>query len=124
MQLLTSSDIVSRWEGTLTTAQTERVTELLVDATALAVLAAPCLASPNFPEAKAAAARAIVAQAVMRAMRAGGGEVQTQSAGPFSVTLDTRTRDGWAVLTRIDRDQLAALCPRRGPVRSILLSLG
>jgi hypothetical protein len=60
------------------------------DAIAMAVMAAPCLADDDIDPAKAAAAKAILRGAVLRWNDTGSGAFQSQQAGPFSMTTDTR----------------------------------
>lgn len=71
---------------------------LMIDgANAKASRVAPCLASAD-PEPTAEQldeARLILVGAIIRWSEAGSGALQQQSAGPFSVTVDTRQRDGY-----------------------------
>lgn len=69
---------------------------MIDDAEALAMLAAPCLGSPeSLTAAQRAAVKAILRGAVMRWSDAGSGGVQTDSAGSLSSTIDTSvTRRG------------------------------
>lgn len=61
---------------------------MVTDALALAARVAPCITSDEFTE--VAAARAILRGAVLRWHEAGSGAFQSQTAGPFAVTHDTR----------------------------------
>ena len=61
---------------------------MIDDAEAMAVLAAPCIAQDGFDS--HAAVKAILRGAVVRWVEAGSGAVQSQSAGPFGMTIDTR----------------------------------
>ena len=61
---------------------------MIEDAEAMALLAAPCIAAEGF--AHAAALRAILRGAVLRWNEAGTGALQSQNAGIFGQTLDTR----------------------------------
>lgn len=61
---------------------------MIVDAEAMAVLAAPCITEEGF--AYASAVKAILRGAVLRWNDSGSGALQQQSAGPFGQTLDTR----------------------------------
>jgi hypothetical protein len=69
--------------------------EMIADAEALAVLAAPCLGGDSLTEAQNAAVKAILRGALLRWNEAGSGALagETVSTGPFShgQTLDTRT---------------------------------
>lgn len=62
--------------------------QMIDDATALAVLAAPCIDAADFT--KTAAVKAILRGAILRWNEAGTGALQAQQAGPFGQTLDTR----------------------------------
>lgn len=70
----------------------EKAQHMIEDASAMAVLAAPCLgADPStLSEGKLAAVRAIIRGAVLRWNEAGTGALQAQTVGPFGQTLDTR----------------------------------
>lgn len=61
---------------------------MIEDAEAMAVLAAPCITATGF--ANTAAVRAILRGAVLRWNEAGTGALQSQQAGSFGMTLDTR----------------------------------
>lgn len=61
---------------------------MIEDAEAMALLAAPCIASVGF--AYTTAVKAILRGAVLRWNDAGSGALQAQQAGPFGQTLDTR----------------------------------
>ena len=61
---------------------------LIDDAEALVLLAAPCIGDDDF--ANHAAVRAIIRGALRRWLEAGAGAVQSQAAGPYSVTYDNR----------------------------------
>lgn len=119
--LLTLDDITSRWDGAFDPAQIDRATQLAEDVSAIALQAAPTLGSVTISLGALAAARAILAQAAIRALKSDGGQVSSESIGPFSVTMDTRNRDGWTLLTRAERAQLAALAGQRG-IRSFRLA--
>lgn len=66
-------------------------------ANARASRVAPCLASTNPAptEGQLADAKLILIGAVIRWSQAGAGALQSQTAGPFAVTLDTRQRGGF-----------------------------
>lgn len=61
---------------------------MIEDAEAMALLAAPCIAADGF--AFGAAVKAILRGAVLRWNDSGSGALQSQQAGPFGQTLDTR----------------------------------
>lgn len=61
---------------------------MIADAEAMALLAAPCIAAEDFTS--GAAVKAVLRAAILRWSTAGDGAVQSQQAGPFGVTLDTR----------------------------------
>ncbi len=61
---------------------------MIDDALALAARVAPCILTAEFTE--AAAARAILRGAVLRWHEAGSGVLQSQQAGIYGQTLDTR----------------------------------
>lgn len=63
---------------------------LIAHAEALALVTAPCLTDPSFQG--VAAARAVLAGAVLRWYHAGNGVVTTQSAGPYSQTMDSGSK--------------------------------
>lgn len=63
---------------------------MIDDATAMAVMAAPCLETSELSLNQFNAVRAILRGAVLRWNEAGTGAVSQQSAGPFSATMDTR----------------------------------
>lgn len=69
-----------------------KAAEMIADAVAIATRAAPCLSEDPSPltDADLAAVKAILRGAVLRWNDAGTGAVQSQAAGPFSQTLDTR----------------------------------
>jgi len=62
---------------------------MIDDALALAKSVAPCLAG-ELTDGQAGAAIAIIRGAILRWDEAGPGAVQSQTAGPFGVTLDTK----------------------------------
>lgn len=66
----------------------EKAEAMIDDALALAARVAPCILSDDFEY--DAAAKAILRGAILRWNEAGTGAMQTQSAGPFGVTVDTR----------------------------------
>lgn len=71
----------------------EKAEAMIADATALAVMAAPCLADPK-PE-QLAAVKAILRRAILRWHESGvAGTVTQQSAGAFSQTTTVTPRGG------------------------------
>lgn len=86
---------------------------LINDAEALAARVAPCLTTAT-DAAVRAAAKAILRRAILRWNDIGSGALQSQTAGPFGVTLDTRQagREGfWPS----EEAALAALCADSAP---------
>lgn len=80
---------------------------MIDDALALAARFAPCILDPTF--AYPDAAKAILRGAILRWNEAGSGAMQSQTAGPFSVAMDTRqVRRGMFWPSEID--QLRELC--------------
>lgn len=69
-----------------------KAAEMIADATALAMLAAPCLGDVDnvLTAAQQAAVKAILRGAILRWNDSGTGALQAQTAGPFSQTYDTR----------------------------------
>src|SRR5690349_10969422 len=61
---------------------------MIEDAEAMAVLAAPCITGDGF--AYGSAVRAILRGAVLRWNDSGSGALQSQQAGAFGMTVDTR----------------------------------
>ncbi len=70
------------------TIDSAKATDMIDDAEALAVLAAPCITAAGFT--RSAAVKAILRGAILRWNEAGSGALQGQTAGPFGQTLDTR----------------------------------
>jgi hypothetical protein len=85
---------------------------MIEDAEALALAAAPCL-NPDPPAAltagQKATVKAILRGAILRWNEAGTGAMQSQTAGPFAVQVDTRqVRRGMFLASEID--QLQKVC--------------
>lgn len=81
-----------------TALQSGDMVDLMVDgANARAARVAPCLAStsPAPTEDQLAEARLILVGAVKRWAEAGSGSIQSQNAGPYGMTVDTRQRTGF-----------------------------
>ena len=66
----------------------EKANAMIEDAEAMAVLAAPCITAVGF--AYGTAVKAILRGAVLRWNDSGSGALQSQQAGAFGMTLDTR----------------------------------
>lgn len=77
--------------------------------TARAVAVAPCIAGDALSEAQTELVRAIILDAVSRWSASGGGSVQSQTAGPFGYTVDTR-QDRKGTFLRSEFDDLQAVC--------------
>lgn len=91
MDLLIPSDL-----GT-TGADSATVDALVAGANAQAVRIAPCLATSADPGVYAEA-RMVLIGAVNRWLQAGNGAVQSQTAGPYGLTVDTRSgRTGYSL---------------------------
>lgn len=84
---------------------------MIDDALALAAVLAPCILTEGF--AYDAAAKAIIRGAVVRWHEAGAGATQSQTAGPFGMTIDTKQqRRGMFFDNEVD--QLRLLCQGAG----------
>lgn len=68
----------------------EKAVELIADAEALAFTVAPCLVDPDvdLSAPQAAAVKAVLRSAVLRWNEAGSGAKVSETAGPFSITMD------------------------------------
>lgn len=95
---------------------TEMVTDMVAGANAKASRVAPCLASADPPPSadQLAEARLILLGAVKRWAEAGAGALTQQTAGPFSVSTDTRQRTGFN-LWPSEIEALQELCRTAGP---------
>lgn len=80
---------------------------MIADAQAMALAVAPCIADVGFEHIDAA--KAILRAAILRWNAADTGAVATQTAGPFSVQLDTTTRRG-GLFWPSEIEQLQRLC--------------
>lgn len=92
--------------------QSAELADLMVaGANARAARVAPCLVStdPEPSEDQLAEARLILIGAISRWVQAGSGAFQQQTAGPFSVSTDTRQRSGYN-LWPSEIEQLQAVC--------------
>lgn len=83
--------------------------EMIADALARAARVAPCIRDETLDDDLAAAAKAILRDAVLRRNEAGAGMVTQQSAGPFSQTVDTRPTSR-VLLWPSEVDELKAIC--------------
>ena len=92
---------------------------MLHGANAKASRVAPCLAStdPAPSDDHLAEARLILVGAVTRWSEAGAGALQQQTAGPFTVTTDTRQRGGYN-LWPSEIEGLQAICRAGNPNRA------
>ena len=70
------------------TIEMSKAEAMIEDAEAMALLAAPCIATVGFEY--ATAVKAILRAAVLRWNDTGSGAAQTVQSGPFAQTLDTR----------------------------------
>lgn len=77
------------------------------DAMALAAFYAPCILDPRFEY--EAAATAIIRGAILRWNAADTGAITAQTAGPFSVQVDSNVRRN-GMYTEQEIEQLKALC--------------
>ena len=84
---------------------------MIEDAEAMALLVAPCLSEPGFTQ--GAAVKAILRGSVLRWNEAGTGALQSQNAGPFGQTLDTR-QERKAMFWPSEIEQLQNLCANLG----------
>lgn len=110
MAFLTIDDLLEFVEiPSLTKAQA-----MIDDASAIALLAAPCLSDEEaLTDTQRAAVKAVLRGAIIRWNDAGSGAVSQQTAGPFSQTLDTRTqRRGMFWPSEIE--QLQNICKGEG----------
>lgn len=87
------------------------VAEMVAGANAKASRVAPCLDSTDPPpsDGQLAEAKLILLGAVKRWTEAGSGAFQQQTAGPFSMSTDTRQRSGYN-LWPSEIEALQALC--------------
>lgn len=85
----------------------DKAEAMIADAMALAALYAPCILDPRFEY--EAAATAIIRGAILRWNAADTGAVTSQTAGPFSVAIDSSVRRN-GMYTPQEIEQLQALC--------------
>ena len=89
----------------------EMVAVMVAGANARATRVAPCLAStgPAPSDDLLAEAKLVLIGAVKRWVEAGAGALQSQTAGPYGLTVDTRQRTGYN-LWPSEIEQLQELC--------------
>lgn len=105
MAILAKTDLPSAVQSN------ELVDAMVAGANAKAARVAPCLSSedPAPADDQVAEAKLILIGAVKRWVEAGSGALQSQTAGPFGVTVDTRQRGGFN-LWPSEIEQLQAIC--------------
>jgi hypothetical protein len=87
---------------------------MIDDASAIAVLVAPCLADEDdLTAAQVAAVKAVLRGAIIRWNDAGSGAIASETAGPFSQTLDTRQQRK-AMFWPAEIEQLQQICSGTG----------
>ena len=103
--------ILAKTDLPLAVQSNELVDAMVAGANAKAARVAPCLSSndPAPAEDQVAEAKLILIGAVKRWVEAGSGALQSQTAGPFGVTVDTRQRGGFN-LWPSEIEQLQAIC--------------
>ena len=87
-----------------------KVTQMIEDAEAMAVLAAPCLADLEQNDPKRAAVKAILRRAILRWNDAGTGVRQQFMAGPFSQMNMSGTNASRNLFWPSEVEQLQGLC--------------
>lgn len=92
---------------------------MIDDALALAARVAPCITQSAFSY--DAAAKAIIRGAIIRWHEAGSGAMQSQQAGPFGMTVDTRQQRR-SMFTDAEMQQLRGLCGVGTGVYSVSLA--
>lgn len=101
-----------------TAIQSQEMVQLMVDgANARATRVAPCLSGTGDTAPTAdqlAEAKLVLVGAIQRWVDAGSGSVQSQTAGPFGMTVDTRQRGGWR-LWPSEISDLQAICKSSDP---------
>lgn len=85
------------------------------DAMALAAFYAPCILDPRFEY--EAAATAIIRRAILRANEAGTGAITSQTAGVFSVGIDSRVGQN-GMFTDKEIEQLQLMCADPNAVKN------
>ena len=88
----------------------DKAQQMIDDATAIAVVVAPCLADEDeLTPQQIAAVKAVLRGAILRWNDAGSGVLSQQTAGPFSQSLDTRQQRR-AMFIPSEITQLQAIC--------------
>lgn len=105
MSIIAVSDLPTNLQGA------EMIDVMVAGANAKAARVAPCLVSttPAPTADQIAEARLVLLGAVKRWADAGAGALQSQTAGPFGMTVDTRQRTGYALWPSEITD-LQAIC--------------
>lgn len=100
----------------------ELVEAMVAGANARASRVAPCLGATDPPPTadQLAEAKLILLGAVKRWAEAGAGAFQQQTAGPYSVTVDTRQRTGFN-LWPSEIEALQELCSTAGPASAFAI---
>lgn len=97
----------------------DKAEAMIDDATALALVVAPCIGTETF--AQSDAVRAILRGAVLRWNEVGSGALSGQTAGPFSQTIDTR-QVRKAMFWPSEITQLQGLCNLSAGVYSVTMA--
>lgn len=84
MDLITVADLTP-----FATIDEDKALAMVADATALALISAPCLSGDSLTDEQVAAAKAVLRGAVLRWNETGTGAVTSQTAGPFGQVIDT-----------------------------------
>jgi hypothetical protein len=90
-----------------------KASAMIADATAQAILAAPCLAEPaNLTDHQRAAVKAVLRGAILRWDEAGAGGVtqHQQTAGPFSESMTIAAPQRRGLFWPTELEQLEAVC--------------
>lgn len=102
-----------------TTIDEAKAEAMIADVEAVAIQVAPCIAKPDFVH--LSAAKAILRRAVLRWNETGvSGSVSSQSAGPFSETVTTRTSQ--ELLWPSEVSALQRLCREAGSGRAFTVT--
>lgn len=113
---LTPKEVADRSNGAITE-NDDRLEERIEEAVALLQEISPCLFRDGIAARKVTVAKGILKDALVRLLKredsGDTGSYQSESAGPFSYSIDTRTRDGLPLLTRAEESRLKKLCGTR-----------
>lgn len=91
--------------------QSEKAIEMINDATALAVLAAPCLANEDdLDDGQKAAVKAILRGAILRWNEVRAGALMSENAGPFGQSFDNGNNRRSGMFWKSEIDQLQSVC--------------